>query len=271
MRQSVLGQTVGQGTNGIGFAFRTVVIKEVDSAHNICIASDLRTSESFQLGLNKRGDSSVWPQQGDLWLIDRSLGHWALRSKITDTSPPSFTGSYNAMDTDLLRLVGLLEGLGIIQDGTTAGTPPTVSGSRNLLDPMVCSIIDLLSAKGLVNDQTTAATLPVGVWQTDLVLASPWVNFNNASYQTPRYILLPHGQVMLQGLVYTNGTSVGTTSTITTLPTGFRPPAYVVFAAQSGGSSSLQLEILNDGTVRLQNHTAGSVVWVTLNCTFTTF
>jgi hypothetical protein len=197
MRQSVMGQTVANGSSGVGFAFRTVVIKEVHADKNICMASDIQTNESFQLGLNKRGTSSVWPQVGDGWLIDRSMGHWALRCKITDNAPPSFTGSWNSMDSDLFRLVGLLSGMGIIEDDTSTGTLPVVGGSRNNMSTTTAALIDILAAKNLVDDQTTAATFPLQTWTYPSYAASGFTQWTATT--VPRYMLCPDNTVLVEG------------------------------------------------------------------------
>lgn len=161
-RQSVMAQSQGGSPSAVGFALRRVLIKEVHSDLNICLATDVQTNESFQLGLNKRGSSSVWPQAGESWVIDRSMGHWALKSKITATQAPMFNGSVANSDPGLLQLVGLLNDMGVVQQTITAGSVPTVSGSRNQMDPVVGTIITILAAKGLIVDNTTASTgLPV--------------------------------------------------------------------------------------------------------------
>lgn len=210
-RQSVMAQTQGSSPSAIGFALRRVVILEVHPDKNICLANDVQTNETFQVGLNKRGSSSVWPQAGDGWIVDRSMGHWALKSKITPTQAPTFTGSQANSDPGLLQLVGLLNDMGVIQESITAGVLPVVSGSRTQMDPATRTIIDILAARGLITDSTTAAaalpaisgsrnamspataalidilaargiltdsttaaTAPIGVWQTP-TLQNGWV------------------------------------------------------------------------------------------------
>lgn len=174
MYQSVMAKRQGIGSSGTGFSFVLAKIKEIHPDKNICLAEDLQTTDQYQVGLNKRGET-VWPQVGDTWILDRSLGHWALQTKVTDTEAPVFTGYYNTMDADLLRLVLILKGLGLVQDGTTTGpVPPTVTGSRNNMSPITAQIIDILAAKDIITDGTTAATGAVGVWQTP-TLQNSWV------------------------------------------------------------------------------------------------
>lgn len=342
MRQSVLAQAVTTGSSGVGFALRTVEIIEVDADQNICRARDIRTNEGFQLGLNKRGSSTVWPQVGDAWLIDRSMGHWALKSKITDTAPPtitgntrqmnadvlnlvqtlasmglviddtaaglappSITGSRTQMDAGLQRLIDILAGENLLTDGTTAASAlPTISGSRTKMDPALGTLIDILRNRGVLNDSTTAsaglptlsgsrdfmaghtgdiidalatrgvlidsttaATLPIATWQTPS-LSAPWVNFSDTSYQTPRYRRQPFGEVIVEGVIYTNGTSVSGTTTVFNLPTGFRPPKTLVFAAQASGNVTYQLEVTGGGTVQFRFLPTGAVTWVSIMARF---
>jgi hypothetical protein len=161
MYQSVMAKRQGIGSSGTGFSFVIAVIKEVLPDKNICLAQDQHTGDQYQVGLNKRGETA-WPQVGDQWVLDRSLGHWALRTKITDTQAPKITGTSAGMDADLLQLVGVLSSLGLVQNGLTTGTVPTVTGSRNKMDPAVGTLITILAAKGLLVDNTTAAgALPV--------------------------------------------------------------------------------------------------------------
>jgi hypothetical protein len=109
----------------VGFAFRTVVVREIQTDKNSCRAADIRTNEMFEVGLKLRGDSAVWPQVGDAWLIDRSMGYWALKCKITGTSPPIVTGARDDMDKDVGALVTLLAQQGMVGDFTAAATTPT--------------------------------------------------------------------------------------------------------------------------------------------------
>jgi hypothetical protein len=266
MRQSVLGERVAGGSSGVGFGFRIVKIMEVDASTNICIANDVTTNESFQLGLNKRGDSAVWPQVDDGWLINRQMGHWALASKITATSPPSFIGSWNLMDNDLLRLVSLLNENGLIKDDTTASTPFTVTGSRATMNPALGVIIDMLVAKGLLQDSTTPATLPVDVWQIP-TLNSPWANFNAVTYESARYRIRTDGDVEIGGLVKTTASVTGTV-VLFTLPSAYWPPVIMVNASLSSGNTIRQLEVAANGDVRFTGVAAGTVSYASIRYRF---
>jgi hypothetical protein len=236
--QSVIAQRQGTGSSGVGFAFALATIKELLPDKNICLAEDRQSGAQYQVGLDKRG-ILAWPQTGDTWILDRSLGHWALRAKVTGTSAP------------------------------------VIGGTRNAMSASSQSLLDLLSGLGLVDDQTTAQTLPVGVWQVvgaagvPATFASPWSNFNTASYQGARYMIGTDGFVVLEGLVKTSSAVTGP-SPIFTLPTGFRPQLIQVKPSNRAGATMQQLEIAPDGTVRAANITAVTVSYMTLDCRFST-
>lgn len=272
MYQSVMAKRVATGSSGTGFAFAVVTVKEVHSDRDLCIVEDLNTSNQQDLAISKRGETA-WPQVGDMWLIDRSAGHWMLQCKITAAEAPEMTGNYSTMDPDVFRLMSILKGLGLVTDATTAGTVPVVTGSKNNISAAVQSILGILDARGILDDQTTAETLPVGVWQTVSVFTSPWVVYNDpvsGTYQNPRYILGRDGFVDMEGLAKTTASVTGT-SNIFTLPTGFRPPKTVVFSSLNNGPSTQQLEVLGSGVVRLTGLPAGTVTYASLVSRFATF
>lgn len=186
-RQSVMANAVSTGSAGVGFALRTVVIQEVLPDKNSCRSADIQTNEMFELGLNKRGDSAVWPQVGEGWLIDRSMGHWALRCKLTPTAPP------------------------------------TVTGARVSMDQNLGALITLLAQQGMVGDLTTAATVPTG-WQTPSSWVNGWVTghavtpVQNAPFRFQRR---PGNRVEFNGWMH-GGTSSNYTQMFT-VPTGFIP------------------------------------------------
>lgn len=187
MRQSVLGQAVSIGSSGVGFAFRIATINEVDAERNICRASDFYTNEALPLGLQLRGDSSVWPVVGDVWLVDRSMGMWALKSRITETSPPS------------------------------------VAGDRAMMDPGTSALIDLFAHNGMLTDHTTGAADDLYVFHTPALL-NGWLpgHLDTPVVNTAlRYRRLPGARVELNGWLHG-----GTTTTFTplwVLPDGYVP------------------------------------------------
>jgi len=247
MYQSVMAKRQGIGSSGTGFAFVLAEIKEVHPDTNICVAEDIQTGDQYQVGLNKRGETA-WPQVGDRWVLDRSLGHWALRSKVTDTQAPVFTGNFSTMDPDVLRLASLLKGLGLIQDGTTSGTVPAITGSRAQIRPEVQQIISILAARGILNDQTTPATTTPGVW-VDAAISSGWTAY--ASDVRPRCMLNYDNTVSVEGRLVPPAT-VANGATMMTLPVGYRPPVGKFFTSivnTSGGSGTVMF--YPDGTVKL--------------------
>lgn len=228
MYQSVMSQRQGTGSSGVGFAFTLVDVKELHPDKNICLVSDVQTGAFTQVGLDKR-DSIAWPQVGDRWLIDRSLGHWALRCKVTATSPPTLTGSRNRVPVSLQQLTGVLEGL------------------------------------GLIDDQTTAQTVPVGVWQAALY-TSPWADFSSA-YQGVRYMLDYSGFVVIEGAGKTTTTISAGTSPVFTLPPTYWPLKTQPFS-QISGTTVRQMEITNAGVVQFMGMPNATVTSATLSCRF---
>jgi hypothetical protein len=265
--QSVMAQRQGTGSSGVGFAFALATIKEVLPDKNICLAEDKQSGTQYQVGLDKRG-ILAWPQSGDTWILDRSLGHWALRAKVTDTAAPVITGSAASMTTAHLQLVTLLEGLGLLQDGTTPGSIPVISVSKNTLSPTLQQLIAVMDAQGLVDDQTTAATVPVDVWQNP-TLTSPFQQFGG-TYQTVRYKINTNGDVRIEGLVKTPSAISGSNTIFTLLP-GFVPLKRRVFGSQANVTACFELEVLNSGVVQLSGIPASTTIaYASVECSFST-
>lgn len=267
MYQSVMAQRQGSGSSGVGFSFVLVKIKELLPDKNICLAEDLQTGDQYQLGLNKRGETS-WPRLGDTWVIDRSMGHWMLQCKVTGEEAPKFEGIFSTMDPDVLNLASVLQGLGLIQDVTTSGTIPAVTGSRNKLSPAVQKILDILASRSILDDQTTPETVPVEVWQTVEFLA-PWSDFSTA-YQAARYRMERNGRVTIEGLCKTS-TTVSGTSDIFYLAEGYRPAKAHVFPSLGNGNVMRQLDIQPTGAVRIGNigATAITISFTSISSQFT--
>lgn len=93
-------------------------------------------------------------------------------------------------------------------------------------------------------------------------LNSPFTNygsgFADASYRKINDI------VCIQGLIFINGAS--NTSTIFTLPSGYRPTGSIMFAGFNGNVGHARIDIQSDGDVLLLSQAANS--WVTLTMTF---
>lgn len=228
MYQSVLAKMQGQGSSGVGFAFALVDVKELHPDRNICLVSDVQTGAFTQVGLDKRGTDS-WPQVGDRWLIDRSTGVWMLQCKVTVTSAPVLSGSRNSVSPPLVALLGVLEGL------------------------------------GLIDDQTTAQTVPVGVW-APVVYTSPWADFSGA-YQGARYMLDYSGFVVIEGAVKTTTTIATGTSPVFTLPPGYLPLKTQPFS-QISGTTIRQMEITNAGVVQFTGMPNATIGLTTIACRF---
>lgn len=309
MYQSVMAQRQSIGSSGIGFAFALVTIKDLLPDKNICLAQDQQTGTQYQLGLDKRGQIA-WPQVGDVWVIDRSLGHWALRCKVTGTSAPPLTGDTALMDTATRQVVATLGELGLVSDQTTSGTTPaisgsrsviatamqqllqaldatgliidqttpgvpqTVSGSRNWIAPEVQVILDVLAGMGVLDDQTTPETLPVGQWQyvggTGMPSFSSPWKNFGGTYQTARYMIDRLKFVSMEGLVGTTA-AVSSLSTIFVLPSDYAPAATQFENSYRNGSVAQQLEISSAGTVRINNIPASTTVsYMNINARFST-
>lgn len=263
-RQSVMAQSQGASPSAVGFALRKVVITEIHPETNICLANDTQTNETFQLGLNKRGSSSVWPQHGEGWIIDRSLGHWALKCKITDTQAPTFTGNSTIMNTDLLQMLRILKSMGLVQDGTTTGPAPvlpTVTGSQATIRPEIQTIITILANAGILQDLTTPATVVPDVWQ-EVTLTSGWTPDTTAD--RPRYKLNYDNTVSIEGRVaapagVTSGTS------IFTLATGYRPPWPKNGTTMVAVGVPANLNVGTDGKVKIYDFGSATVVMTNFN------
>lgn len=258
MYQSVMAKRQQTGSSGTGFAFVLVEIKEVHPDKNICVARDVDLNSSYyELGLNKRGETA-WPQVGDRWIIDRSLGHWALSAKVTDTEAPKFTGNFSTMDPDLLRLATLLKGLGLIQDDTTAGTVPAVTGSKAQITPAVQQIISILDARGVLDDQTTAATVTPEVWH-DAVLETGWTPWTTGT--RPRYKLNYDNTVTIEGRAIPPG-SVASGDLMFTMDSGFAPPVTKYFTTMIGNGVVGNVAVGTDGTLKIFDFGSNTVARV---------
>lgn len=270
MYQSVMAKRQGSGSSGTGFGFALVEIKELRPEKNLCLAMDLQTGDYYDVALTKRGETA-WPQVGDRWIMDRSLGHWMLQTKVTGSEPPAYTGHYNLMDPDLLRLVTLLKGLGLLKDATTTGTPPAkpvVTGTRNRIEPVVQTILDILDGAGVIDDQTSPQTLPIGVWQDVTSLNTPWENYST-NYQAARYMIDSHGFVSVEGLVKATASPVSGTSAVFNLPSGFRPPKHQLGPSFSSGGVLRQLQVHTNGDVQIANLAADTTIpYTSLNIRF---
>lgn len=213
MYQSVMAQRQGTGSSGVGFAFMVVDVKELHPDKDLCLVSDVQTGQFQQVGISRR-DSIAWPQVGDRWLVDRSQGTWTLRCKITGTAAPVITGSRATVSAPLQALVGALEGL------------------------------------GLVDDQTTASTVAAEVWQT-VALVNGFTGYTSGTDDvTVRYRLNRDQTVTVEGRA-TPPATVANGVTMFTIASGYRPPVpkYQTTIVANGVAGTIAYG--KDGTVGL--------------------
>lgn len=248
MYQSVMAKRQGSGSSGVGFAFALTEIKELLPDRNICLAMDLQTGDYYEVGLNKRGETA-WPQVGDRWILDRSLGHWALQSKVTDVTAPSFTGNLSTMDPDVLRLVMLLKGLGLITDETTTGTTPKITGSKNTIPPQLQQVLTILDDRQILVDSTTAATVPLDVWQ-EPTLVGGWTGYTSGGDATVKYKRNYDNSVTVEGRATPPVGFVSGEPIFTLLP-GFRPLMTKYQSTNCANGVCGTITFGNDGAVRL--------------------
>lgn len=176
MYQSVMSQRQGTGSSGIGFAFMVGTIKDLNPDQNICLVQNTQTGDTQQVALDVRS-STNWPQTGEQWLLDRSLGVWALRAKVTDRVAPAFTGAQVLMDPNLLNLVGVLKGLGLITDSTT-GVPADYSWKTPTLTTGWTPFSVPTTPRYKINHDNTVsiegrATAPAGVTSGTTIFTLP--------------------------------------------------------------------------------------------------
>lgn len=103
-------------------------------------------------------------------------------------------------------------------------------------------------------------------WQTPSFTA-PWTNYGSTGYRLPRF--RRDGQwVVIEGLAATGGTSVSGTSTVFTLPVGYRPDDGYAFPSITSTGASRQLNVFSTGLVQFTSLPAGAVSYISLNCRF---
>lgn len=248
MYQSVMAKRQGIGSSGVGFAFVLAEIRELLPERNICLAMDLQTGDYYEVGLNKRGETA-WPQVGDRWILDRSLGHWALQGKVTDVTAPSFTGNLTTMDPDVVRLAMLLKGLGLIHDETTTAPAPAVTGSKNTIPPQLQQVLNILDDRQVLVDQTTAPTVPLDTWVSP-ALEDGWTGYTSGGDASVKYKRNYDNTVTVEGRATPPGNySAG--GLIFTLNSGYRPQVTKYQATNCANSVSGTITFGNDGTVRM--------------------
>lgn len=153
-------------------------------------------------------------------------------------------------------------------DGTVTTSDGIVARRRESYElPAVGDLIVLskLSSGEWLADGRLAPVAGDG-WQTP-TLTAPWVNYTPGGFQVARYRRVG-AEVIIEGLLDTNGTSVSGTLTIFTLPVGYRPPLGYIFPAMSNSSTARQLSILTTGVVQVSSLPVGAVGFLSINCRF---
>ncbi|MEV6854684.1 hypothetical protein AB0M89_12855 [Streptomyces microflavus] len=154
-----------------------------------------------------------------------------------------------------------------------AGTVTTTDGvvARRLatyeLPAVGDSIIISQSSSGswIALDRTVPAT--GDGWQTP-TLTAPWAPYSGGGVFRPPRFRRVGGEVILEGLLDTGGTSVSGTQTLFTLPAGYRPDAGYVFTALTTGPAARQMSVLPAGVVQVVSLPAAAIAFLTINCRF---
>lgn len=124
------------------------------------------------------------------------------------------------------------------------------------------------SGSWIVLDRTAPAT--GDDWQTP-ALTAPWAAYSGSGvYRVPRY-RRDGGEVVIEGLLDTGGTSVTGNQTLFTLPAGYRPNAGYVFTAMANGPAPRQLNIMPSGVVQAASLPAGAVAFFSISCRFSLY
>lgn len=77
---------------------------------------------------------------------------------------------------------------------------------------------------------------------------SLWTNYSAPTYQSVGFRKSPDGRVEFKGLLGSTG-SIGGGTAIFTLPTGYRPPAQIVFDVSKDGSGQARIDVQVNGVV----------------------
>lgn len=157
-------------------------------------------------------------------------------------------------------------------DGTVTAAGIIARRSRNYGDAAVGDLI-VLTISGSGNWVALCKLAPSDgsdAWQAPS-LTAPWINYVGAGgYTNARYRRYADGDVALEGVIFSNGTSVSGTTSVFTLPAGFRPPTIEVFTSLTTGNAVRQMEVTAAGLVRFVSLPVGAVTYITINCRFST-
>jgi hypothetical protein len=221
--------TINPLTQSVGFSLRTVQITQVDQTQGIALAVDQQRVQ-VQIPIYLARAKGRIPAEGEIWLIDQSLGFWSLAAYVGKSA------------NDFQVISG------------------TAGGRRIELDPNGLRYYNAAGNLWMdINTTTDTVTIKADTWHP-LTLQNGWVGTGSAVDPVPSYQRLATGGVHITGIVK-NGTSADGT-TIATLPTGYRPltnrtvPIYVGKTPAAGTGSPAFL-IQADGTIQVYGASAG--------------
>lgn len=155
----------------------------------------------------------------------------------------------------------------------TDGTVTTTDGivARRLTAYQLPAVGDQIvisqasSGSWLAMDRT-APTASDG-WRTPS-LTAPWAAYSGGgAFRGPRYRRVG-GEVVIEGLLDTGGTSVSGTQAIFALLPDYVPNAGYVFAALATGPAARQMSVLPSGVVQISSLPAAAVGFLSINCRY---
>lgn len=97
----------------LGLPYMVVTVDDVTG--NVAAVLD-QYGKRHDVRADVRRGNGPWPRPGEVWLVDRTLGHWTFAASIV-TDPPAVTGT--TTDPVVQSLVAALAEMGLILDQTT--------------------------------------------------------------------------------------------------------------------------------------------------------
>jgi hypothetical protein len=210
-------------TNSVGFNIRRVTITQVDLNQGIALAVDEQNVQVTVPILWSRAKGRL-PAEGDSWLIDQSMGFWAL----------SFFLGKSANDFKIISGQAGGRRIELDEDGLRY-----YRSNGDLL-------VDINTT---TDDVRVQADFP-----HPFTLQSGWINNTAPGTPLASYWRLPFGAVQITGNIK-NGTSASGT-VLATLPEGYRPnynhsfPVYVN-KSPAAGSDVPNITVLPNGQLQL--------------------
>lgn len=118
----MLGQSMDAGgAPSGGVPWRVVKIESIAPDGSHVLARDVN-GKALDVQMRVRGTKAPLPRVGERWVVDRSLGDWALMAYLDEQDPPEVTGSRldsNEVEVEALaNLLALLEEMGLITNHT---------------------------------------------------------------------------------------------------------------------------------------------------------